>query len=363
MSPQPYSAGSPSRSTAPIDSLTSVRGLAALWVVLVHCNDLLGLLFPHLRRLAPAFEAGVMMVSVFFVLSGYVLGLRYREEFRTLGTRAYFRFQALRLGRIYPVHAVTLLAAVFVFAHNGWPTDEAHSAGNLVANVFLVQSWHWKPAMSWNFPAWSLSSEWFAYLLLPFLLRTIVDLPRRASITGTVLCALVAGLQASFLDRLPFPQLLELVPAFVGGVLMSRWVAPDASTPRPARVADTCALLLIVTPFTLPPGPARTTVFLTLAFTLVGSLARSGTSASAFWRHPVMVWFGDISYPLYLVHMIVHGLFVRVVGFDRWVDSSTPVQLLVVCAWAGVIVLSATLLHHLVEIPCRRWSRRLLGAD
>jgi len=363
MSPQPNPTGSPTRRTAPIDSLTSLRGLAALWVVLVHCNDLLGLLFPHLRRLAPAFDAGVMMVSVFFVLSGYVLGLRYREEFRTLGTRAYLRFQALRLGRIYPVHAVTLLAAVFVFAHNGWPTDEAHSVGNLVANVFLVQSWHWKPAMSWNFPAWSLSSEWFAYLLLPFLLRTIVDLPRRASVAGTVLCALAAGLQAPFLDGLPFSRLLELVPAFVGGVLMSRWIVLGEPSTRPRWIADACGLLLPVTPFVLAPGPGRTTVFLGLAFVLVGSLARAGASASAFWRHPVVVWFGDISYPIYLVHILCHGLFIRFVGFDRWVGSSTPVKLLVVCAWAGGIILSATLLHHLVEVPCRRWSRRLLGAD
>jgi peptidoglycan/LPS O-acetylase OafA/YrhL len=76
-----------------------------------------------------------------------------------------------------------------------------------------------------------------------------------------------------------------------------------------------------------------------------------------------LVWFGDISYPIYLVHILCHGLFIRFVGFDRWVGSSTPVKLLVVCAWAGGIILSATLLHHLVEVPSRRRSRRLLGAD
>ena len=346
-----------------MDSLTSLRGLAALWVVLVHCNDLLALLFPFLRRLAPAFDAGVMMVSVFFVLSGYVLGLRYRDAFRSLQVGGFLRFQALRLGRIYPVHAVTLLAAFLLFARNGWPSDPAHSAANFVANVFLLQSWHWNPEMSWNFPAWSLSSEWFAYLLLPFLLRAVADLPRRAAVIGTVACALAAGLQTPFMDQLPFPRLLELVPTFLGGVLMSRWVSTGTPTSLPARIADTSALLLLLTPFLLPNGTGRTTVFLSLSFMLIGSLARAGTSASAFWRHPAMVWFGDISYPLYLVHMIFHGVFVRFVGFDRWVGSSTPVQLLVVCGWAGGLVLSSTLLHHLVEIPCRRWSRRLLGAD
>lgn len=365
MSNAPTVTANPPSRGAVIDSLTSLRGFAALWVVFVHHGDLVGRFFPGFLRLRPLLDAGVMMVTVFFILSGYVLGLRYREAFRTWSPSSHLRFLALRLGRIYPVHALTLLFAVLLFARHGFQPGSPNDLGSLLANLLLVQGWGWDFRLTWNFPAWSLSSEWFAYLLFPWTARLLVGLSGRAAVVGTVLCALWSGIQAPFLNAMPLTGLADVVPSFLGGFLLSFWVRPGAASASRgvSWVADLAGLLLLVVPLTMPSGIPTTLPFILAAFVLIALLAHVGPRCGRVWRHPLAVWLGDVSYPLYLVHTLFTTVFIRLVGFDRWIHEPMPVRLAVLAAWLGGILGLAALVHHGVEIPGRRLSRRLLGAD
>jgi len=63
-----------------LDSLTSIRGIASFWVVCYHFSTLCFTLLPECSAIRPLFECGNLAVPLFFILSGYVLSLRYREK-------------------------------------------------------------------------------------------------------------------------------------------------------------------------------------------------------------------------------------------------------------------------------------------
>ena len=93
--------------TAPasIPALTGLRFVAALWVVISHYG--LALAYPPGLREVGA--QGGAAVSLFFVLSGFVLTYNYADWFRDDCARV-GRFAWARFTRICPMHLVALLA-------------------------------------------------------------------------------------------------------------------------------------------------------------------------------------------------------------------------------------------------------------
>lgn len=85
-----------------IEELESVRGVAALLVVFFHIPKWNDILYVNI------INNGYLMVELFFVLSGFVMVSAYSE--RILSVRDLVRFQFLRLGRLYPVHLIFLVA-------------------------------------------------------------------------------------------------------------------------------------------------------------------------------------------------------------------------------------------------------------
>ena len=186
--------------TRQIDSLTTLRGILALWVVAYHFwNDAVRL-FPSLKSLAPLAQSGHFAVPGFFVLSGFVLAFNYSARFATWPPRRVLGFWALRLARIYPVHFVTLLAVAAMIAVSdrlGYQlTDAGYSTRDFILNLFLMHTWVPEFRLNWNYPSWSISSEWFAYLVFPFaaagLLSRITTWARAAALA--VVCLVGAGI-------------------------------------------------------------------------------------------------------------------------------------------------------------------------
>ena len=89
-----------------IPALTSVRGIAAWWVVLYHFRENLPSRSPEWLLALTAH--GYLAVDLFFILSGFVLALNYAESFRGSLAGA-TNFYQLRFARIYPLHFVMLM--------------------------------------------------------------------------------------------------------------------------------------------------------------------------------------------------------------------------------------------------------------
>ncbi|MDE2240625.1 MAG: acyltransferase, partial [Rhodospirillales bacterium] len=167
-----------------ITDLTICRAAFAAWVFIYHVD-----LHLHFSRALGPFSAlvthGYMGVDGFFILSGLVLLHTHREfdavrknhlhkYFRWAGSGQALRFYAKRLARIYPVHLATILillalagggAALGVHPH----APQRFGLVTLVENLFLVQGWGADHFGAWNYPAWSVSTEWAGYLLFPLL--------------------------------------------------------------------------------------------------------------------------------------------------------------------------------------------------
>lgn len=339
--------------------LTSVRGVAALWVVLMHFAGILYAVLPEVSFLNPLIESGRYAVPLFFVLSGYVLGLRYVPKFRSPDAATVGRFLWLRLGRVYPVHLLTLLVSLGLVARRGWPTDDAHSVGRFAANLALVQAWGYDFRLSWNYPAWSISSEWFAYLIFP---AVAVGLTRVGRTTTAVVLALACGLSVAvyaFEEWVAFKGLAVVVPTFIGGVCLAVVCPPGCLRERFGLLAELGALAGAALPFLVGPGPWLGAVYLVLFFGLVAVLGGVGNGSTAVWGFRPLVSLGNVSYALYMTHVLTLTLLARFIPFAALPERPLAVRAAVVLGCL-VAIFSVTLAtFYLVERPCRAWSRTL----
>ena len=124
--------------TARFTALDSLRGIAALGVLLHHMPATNGL-----ARL-PLAEAGSLFVDLFFVISGFVIAASYGD--RLADGFSVRRFAVLRLGRVVPPHLLMVAAflalelAAWVFGAGGLdlraPFTGFHSGGHLLRAIF-----------------------------------------------------------------------------------------------------------------------------------------------------------------------------------------------------------------------------------
>ena len=177
-----------------LPALTALRFFAALHVVFYHLH-----VNGHFRAVAEAesgwaglvrglLESGYASVSLFFVLSGFILVHAHRRE-PLLERDERVRFWIARFARLYPVYLLGILAMVpfMIWLVASGQKSLAVALGALPLNLLLVQSWLPPAALSWNGPGWSLSVEVLFYLLFPLLLPFL----RKRSL------AVLAGLAAA----------------------------------------------------------------------------------------------------------------------------------------------------------------------
>lgn len=172
---------------AKLPALTGLRYIAALTVLLAH---MAGNISPGVWKKYTASLSGVGM-SLFFVLSGFLMAYNYSEGFRAQYGRTLRNYLVARFARIYPVYVLALLiwfSFVGGFFHDlrDHPTDTAISLSFVLTGT---QSWVHIPVFQDGTPrtvclsfmgiAWSVSTEVFFYLAFP-----LVVLPVARLITG-----------------------------------------------------------------------------------------------------------------------------------------------------------------------------------
>ena len=176
-----------------LPALTALRGIAAVAVLLFHSSYY----NYHFAEGAPPWlwRRGYLAVDLFFFLSGFVLthvyGRRLTEQ---QSWRTIVRFFWARFCRIYPASFFTTAVFVLAYAVRNLPFPaEASFMKQLVASLLLLQV-PWLDEIVINSPSWSISAEWYAYLLFPFVVPLIWRLSgRKAAIFGIPLLLAVAA--------------------------------------------------------------------------------------------------------------------------------------------------------------------------
>ncbi|MDP9026084.1 MAG: acyltransferase [Actinomycetota bacterium] len=358
---------------AEIRQLTGVRFLAATWVVLYHFQFMIFGLIPELRPVGFLFDSGYLAVDLFFVLSGYIIAYQYLGVFP--GGRAapggYRRFLIKRLARIYPLQFVTLLIAIAVILTGVLigvtiPYPQSFTVWGAIQDLLLIRGWEPFPQQGWNFPAWSLSAEWFAYLLFPAvaLLIAVVRRHRIGLLLVLAGCLAAEGLGAWLLpsfNGMPHP-LVRVVAGFVAGAAIFAIGAPRIRPGILAVVGLLGLALLITTAGRIELDPARAVVALLLAGVVVTGLATGGGPAIRWLSSGPLEYGGRISYGIYMIHGIVLMIFgALLAALVQKVPQEVVLQWPVVARAAlllvplAIVVLLGALLYHAVERPAQRW--------
>lgn len=357
-------ASAPAANRSEIKSLTGLRGIAALYVVLFHASGLTA--FPEVVR--PFFRHGYMAVDLFFVLSGFVMAMMYAGLFKTGFDLGKFKqFLLLRLARIYPLYllvtAITAVAITTVLSSTYRFDDNVLRA--LPFNLTMTHVWGL--AYSIVPPSWSISAEWAAYLLFPAGVWLAISAPRRYALLG------VAAAFASLFWIAYGPYWLthshramgklDVVHSYAPGTtlrcLASFYIGLVAFRFKdliPARAANVMAVLaLLLLCF------KTTDVALVATFSvLIMALSHDAGATARILQTKVIHWLGVVSFALYLVHDLIQKVIFK--SLPVWGLSAGIPKL----AWVAISVIVslgiAALAHYYFEKPSRRWARDLIKA-
>lgn len=370
-----------------LPSLTGLRFVAAMAVVLYHLP-----MKPFASETATRLVAhGYLGVSLFFVLSGFILTYTYIDA-DTGALRGSVRdFWWARVARIYPVYLIALLLSLPIFVIFrvlvAAPAARPPAYLSAVLTPLLLQAWWPTTATQWNTPGWSLSVELFFYALFPFAAVWLARRRRATAIAGAI-WLLALAIPAAYLvvatgpmsqtpgfDRYLWLQAIKFNPVshlgeFALGVAAGlSFLRRSSSLPAPLPFGWVAAAgivllgLVAATTGWLPYALCHNGLLAPLwASLILGLAANQGLAARVLGSRP-LVRLGEASFALYLLHTPLLGYHELARGLlrIRHPGLSSP-------AWvqAGAILVVAVAVSLYVfrhgEQPGRRivrdWARR-----
>tara|TARA_A100001015_G_scaffold21502_1_gene24408 strand:- start:2271 stop:3401 length:1131 start_codon:yes stop_codon:yes gene_type:complete len=337
--------------------LTSMRFLAALFVLLSHLsflkdNSSYSLFFV---------EDGFIGVTFFFILSGFILAYSYSEKFirDEVSKRKYF---IARIARIYPLHLLTFIIALPLVFLGG--VDTIIQA---LPNPILLHSW--VPIknvyFSANSPSWSISTELFFYLLFPFLilLRTRVLL-----LTFIALISFQIGGLSMIHDETIEHALFYISPFFrvsdfILGILLYKAYKsqPELSISKinKIQVASVSSLLVFIIfayYFSIGIEYKYSLFYIAPMGFVILSFAYSGGLLGSLLSNKVLVFLGESSFALYLVHQLI----IRYsLGLNKKFELLSDGAMLFFILFFSLSL--SVLLFKYFETPARKFVVRLLS--
>jgi peptidoglycan/LPS O-acetylase OafA/YrhL len=358
------------RATAEILPLTGLRFVAAFVVFLFHMNMRWPLGLPPMFN--NVLGQGAIGMSLFFMLSGFVLSYRYGS-----GDYSVKSYLVSRVARIYPVY---LVAAVVTLPWLGIALSHQHREAlwhNIAqavlligSNVLLLQAWFTPMFSLWNNGgSWSISVEAFCYVCLPLLLPLLMRCSKQhvpKVLLGAWLLALLPGLVATAFTHPANGAFYSLpifrLPEFVMGMclyqlvstlpkwLLKPWVLPTV-------LAVFVAYLAMVGPSMVLYVGHSWLALPVIALSIATMVAGKGPLVNALASKP-MVWLGKISYSFYSFQVLV---ILWLISNHGGVVKVAPVLanngLLALTALVTLVLLSA-IGYYGIEVPAGRWVKR-----
>lgn len=342
----------------------------------------------HLNARGPLFGQrffanGLLFVDFFFVLSGFVIAAAYADRLVAGFSRA--RFLWLRLGRVWPVHAVMLGAYLAVELLGSHVTGReafgpVRSLPDLGVQLLLLQSL-WTPSLyTWLLQSWSISVELVLYV--------VAALGWRAAGRGwwilSLLLAMIAAVAMLFPDVVGLHH--KLLRGFSGfGFGVAAYVVWRRARTRldavgyGAMTLIEAALALVVVLAVATAGDDAVFGLYGVGFAIVVLFFAAGRGLiSRILLARPLVFLGTISYSLYMVHTLAESAAMTLAarmaswaGHPDWIvpipgnsrpAASGDLGLLADLISAGalaVAVFAGWMLYRLVERPAREWSRRV----
>jgi peptidoglycan/LPS O-acetylase OafA/YrhL len=373
-------------------SLTGLRGLAALLVVITHywawtkvtSADALP------ASVTPWMETSGMGMAIFFALSGYVITLSYAKwDWRNRPLFNLTRLFFYRLARLYPAFFVFALMAILRFPALQDLTDP-NAQGYLLPHLLLWQAW-WPvkydgvlASDDFFHVSWSLSVECALYLAFGIGAIILAVLPRWRFwpiVLGVIL--LVATWE---LVHAAWSARQSLMPDGWTDLDWYRWLflfSPYAVSlqfiigvaayrisllPLPSGIAKLLsnagavgllAVYVLGATGGVSMGPFMGGMYSAVATGLLMAGASSDSITNRLLSGRVIVYVGTISYSLYLFHYVTPPLALHGRHFDSFTPTAAGFHAINFAASLALAIIFSTGVYTLVEVPGRRWIRAM----
>ena len=319
--------------------IDGLRALAALSVVFFHYTTQFERNFKHSEKLAFDFSLGFLGVNFFFVISGFVI-------YMTLDKiQAPRDFVVSRFSRLFPPYWVAILLTWVIVSSVGLPGYSV-SWKEAVVNLTMLQSFFSIRDVDGVY--WSLQVELVFYVWMLILWVTKLFRFSMEVFIGWVLIALAGTLLQSGFGvatsySIKYFLLLTWIPWFAIGIAIYVILQERSFKPK------TIALVLLAFLAIAAKNDMPATILAIVAFFAVYG-ASQGAILWLAWKP--LVFFGAISYPLYLVHEKLGWLII----LQTEMRSVSPwVAIFLAVAFS---VCLATLIHRLIEMPVSSKMRK-----
>ncbi len=331
-------------------SLTSIRGIAALWVVGHHW-----LAKSSVPWVQTIFGEGFRAVDIFFVLSGLILAFVYRE----LRFDAMPRFMAQRVFRLYPLHMVALLFLAIVFQLPGFYAP-AFLTPDFAGSMLLLQAFvHVNTTV--NPVSWSISIEMFLYLMFPVLLFVLQGLERlrkyRMALSLLLLVLFAAQLyqmRHNYGTHFGWDAMMRGLNSFLLGMVLAKCCSAVKLSKALASAIEVSCCAAICVALALHqsafiPGLAAVMIF---------SLSFDKGIVAVALRQRIWLWLGHISFSIYLLHYPIQVAMDKFSAFEALGAGDLAHKLLRLGSMLAVLLVASTLAYRYLETPCRRIPAR-----
>lgn len=379
-----------------------MRGIAALLTVIFHVDLMLGNGGDMLikRSQSMLLSRMYLMVDFFFILSGFVLFYVYGKMFSSNVTKESFKkFTIARFARVYPLHFFTLCYCIvlfFITERLGIPKvpvlQTANSSFSILTNVLLLHSMNFHNWFSWNQASWSISVEWWAYMLFPFLVSPISRMKSGQKIFIAFIC-FIGYLVITFLiipivtvsKELPFIKIditqlsinvgyqygyIRCLCGFIIGMIMyqafnAKWLS---------KILSNGYILLVLTLLSFISMHFNLPDFITIIsfpfILLCGAYGSVGIDN--FFANKFLQRIGDWSFSIYLIHQPLMFTIGSIVSYLNPLDPNKPVTgpppkpemltaWLICFVFVVLTLLISIITYKYIEVPARdRINRKQL---
>ncbi|MDM7861516.1 acyltransferase [Alteromonas sp. ASW11-36] len=327
------------------------------------------------------FANGWVSTSLFFMLSGFMLGhLYWQRDGSFLGTPQ--RFLILRFSRLYPAHLVVLslliVNAFNVHIEDGFSIE--FIVASAIGTALLVQAWFSSWVPMWNWPAWTISVLVFLYLVMPILAKWLGRLSSSHQkfllLTLPLISLLPTAVYAWLLWRgMPWNMNTEIffnnfplfwLPYFVAGMLLTRLI--NSEEPEKTYnvysvsigdLAFVAALSFTFIPDLLQPltSVIRFGVLMPLYMLFIIDLAKGKGIIARLISGRVLNYLGEISFSIFIWQAAVIAALVNSVSvYPAIVDYHLPVAII------SILLVSIASFHWL-ERPIYNYVKRKLNRN
>lgn len=341
-----------SNPTPHIKPLTSIRFFAAFFVMLRH----LGFQPDHLF-----FDAAVLGVALFFILSGFVLSFSYQDRLLNKEIPA-SRFYSARIARVYPTHIITFLIFILIF----YDDLGLYKLRHYVYNVLLIQSFRSNQLyfLSFNAVSWSLSVEMFFYLLFPFLIKfknKTLFLLAIVFISVKIIYPLVSDKNIAYVGYIMYVQPILRLPDFICGILLFRLRKNLLQCFNASMLQIFSILILCIFVYFskyVTELYRFDIYFIIPAVLIIYSFSFNNGILGNLLSNKFLVLLGESSFSLYMIHSIIIKIFHKINSSNSLSDVfNWGVSILIIV----ISILLSVLMYKYIETPLKNRTLKFLN--